>query len=72
MNLLKLVALLPLAYIIWWFYALLTTMIPWLNVSFSSILSMTILQIVAIILFFTLGIVGLIASFIFFFAILLD
>jgi hypothetical protein len=66
----RLLALLPLAFIVWWFYALLTTVIPCLNVAISETLSMTWLQIVGVILFFVLGIPVLIISFIFFILIL--
>jgi hypothetical protein len=67
----RLLALLPLAYIIWWFYTLFIVIIPWLNIAIGETLSsMTWLQIVGIVFFFSLGIVGLIFAFIFFVMIL--
>lgn len=48
-------ALLLLSYIVWWFYALITTIIPWLNVALSDAFHLTLLQIIASIAFFTGG-----------------
>ena len=66
----RLTALLPLAYIVWWIYALITSIIPWLNVAVGDSLSLTWLQIAGTILFFTFGVVGLIICFVFLAAIL--
>ena len=49
-----------LSYIVWWFYALFTTIVPWLDITIGSVLTLTLLQIVAITLFLTVGIVALV------------
>ena len=50
-----------LAYIIAWFYALIFHIIPILNTTIANSLLITWLQVVTIIIFFTLGLIGLIA-----------
>lgn len=57
-------AIAPLAYIVWWFYALITSIVPWLNTAVEASLSLTWLQIVGIFLFFTLGVAGLVVCFV--------
>ena len=70
----KLIALLPLAYIVWWFYALLIWVIPILSTPFGSInwQTFSIWSIVSVILFFTGGIIMLIICAIVLLAILAD
>ena len=65
-----LVALLPLAYIVWWVIALYTVMIPLLNVPISQTLSLTWLDVIGAVLFFSLGMVGLIVAVVFLVALL--
>jgi len=69
----RLLALLPLAYIIWWFYTLFAIIIPWLSTAIGETLSMTWLQIVGVILFFMIGIpVLIIVVFVFFMILCVD
>ena len=70
MNLMKLSALLPLAYIIWWFYALFTWLIPSMSVPIGDIVHATWWGIISTILFLTGGIFLLIICFIVFLIIL--
>jgi len=53
--------LLPIVYIGWWTFALVTAVIPWLNVPILQ-LHLTLWQIIEVLAFFTLGIAGLIVA----------
>jgi len=71
MDLGKLFALFPLIYIVWWIYTLFMSIAPWLNIAIDAVLSLTLLQIVLTILFFTAGLAGLIICIALFIAILI-
>lgn len=45
----------PLVYVVSYLYALFKYMIPWLSVPLAEILNLTVLQLIATFLFFTLG-----------------
>ena len=71
MRSLRLLCLLPLAYIIWWFYALFTWLIPSLSTPISDIANATWWSVISVILFLVGGIIVLVIAFIAFFVILL-
>jgi hypothetical protein len=71
MNYARLLSLLPLAYIVWWFYELITWIIPAASGSVSGIVNASWIELICIILFFSGGLVLLIIAFIAFFIILL-
>ncbi len=71
MNYARLFCLIPLAYIVWWFYKLFTWIVPAASGSIGEIGNATWIQIISIVLFCSLGIIVLIVAFIAFFIILL-
>lgn len=52
----------PIVYILLWFYALFTLVIPMLSIPILDILSLSIIQLIGLALFFTLGIIVLLIS----------
>jgi len=72
MSWVRLLCLIPLAYIVWWFYELLAWIIPVASEPIAGLANATWLQLILVILFFSLGIIALIIAFIAFFVILLS
>lgn len=61
-----------LAYIVLWCYALVTMVIPMLSVPLAEILTLPVIVIVGVVVFFTIGVTGLIIAFVFLVGIILS
>lgn len=64
MNYARLLSILPLAYIVWWFYELITWIVPAASGSVSGIVNTTWIELICIILFFSGGLILLIIAFV--------
>lgn len=60
----RFLVLIPLAYIVWWFYSLFFWLIPSLNVPIADVVHATWWGIISVILYLTLGIFALVIAFI--------
>jgi len=72
MDLYALFFLLPIGYIVFYIWALIFRVVPWMNIALTEVLKLTLLQIVALFLFFTCGLGLFIVCLIFIVGVLLS